>query len=127
MGEHFTQIENCDFAQCPREFVQLAATDNPKVRFCDQCQSPVYSCNSLRELKAHAQAGRCVSLMLERRDPSELQSGDLIKITSGQFQGFEGRIVEIDGAKRKARIELEIFGPGPCIVPTDAVGVINED
>lgn len=124
--EHY-RIENCEFTECPREFVRLTQTDDPKIRQCDHCSQPVYSCSSLSEFKEHTSAGHCVSLLLERRDPSELQTDDLVRITSGRFQNFYGRILNLDASHEHAEIDLEIFGPGPCVVPTTDIGVIREE
>ena len=86
----------------------------------------MYSCDSLAELYSRTQAGHCVSLALERRDASEFNRGDLVKIMAGSFETFHGRILEVDTATQSARADVEIFGPGPCLVPTADLAFIHE-
>lgn len=71
------QIENCDkrFAfQCPKQWENLAGTDDPTVRHCDACKKKVYYCRSIREAYDRAQRGECVAVDSSvRRLPGDLE------------------------------------------------------
>lgn len=40
----------------------------------------------------------------------DIQIGSPVKINEGPFKGFEGKVIEIDGARGKVRILVSIFG-----------------
>jgi len=40
----------------------------------------------------------------------DLQVGTTVKIGDGPFKGFEGKIIEIDGARGKAKLLVSMFG-----------------
>lgn len=47
--------------RCPRQWSQLVPTDDATVRYCTECQEPVYLCANDDELVVHAQANHCVA------------------------------------------------------------------
>ena len=42
----------------------------------------------------------------------QFQVGDIVRIRSGTFEGFEAVVVEIEPVLEKAVVEIEIFGRG---------------
>lgn len=51
----------------------------------------------------------------EGQDP--LKIGDIVRLLAGPFFGFMGEVVEIDAARRRLAVELDIFGrktPAQC-------------
>src|SRR5436305_13940628 len=67
-------IRNCPlpvFRQvCPREWEQLALTEDASVRHCAQCNQDVYLCSTDDETLNHARAGHCIARLIP--DASEL-------------------------------------------------------
>ena len=47
--------------RCPRQWSQLVPTEDATVRYCTECQEPVYLCETDDELVAHAQANHCTA------------------------------------------------------------------
>ncbi|HJQ34075.1 MAG TPA: KOW motif-containing protein [Pyrinomonadaceae bacterium] len=47
---------------------------------------------------------------LRRRPPQTFRLGDMVRIRSGPFAAFTGRIEGINHAKRLLKVEVEIFG-----------------
>ena len=45
-----------------------------------------------------------------RRPPQTFRLGDMVRIRSGPFAAFTGRIEGINHAKRLLKVEVEIFG-----------------
>jgi len=64
---HYGTIETCGGTRlriefrCPRQWSQLVPTEDATVRYCTECQEPVYLCATDDELVAHAQANHCVA------------------------------------------------------------------
>jgi uncharacterized protein (TIGR02996 family) len=61
------KIENCEPAfryQCPRQWENLKALNEPAVRYCSACEKKVYYCHTLDEAKSHAWQGHCVAVQL---------------------------------------------------------------
>jgi hypothetical protein len=46
---------------CPKRWDDLAATDDPAARHCDQCDRQVYLCTTDEQTIAHAKAGHCIA------------------------------------------------------------------
>lgn len=71
--------------RCPRQWSQLIPTDDATVRYCTECQEPVYLCTTDDELVAHAQANHCVAR--ESSEPfGEMLMGDIaIDFSSDQI------------------------------------------
>ncbi len=58
------EIRNCTVNfQCPKLWERLATTDDPKVRFCDQCLEHVYLVQSEEELAEQSAHRRCVAIL----------------------------------------------------------------
>lgn len=56
-------IRNCTFAyRCDRKWAELTKSDNPDVRFCNECQKNVYFCRSDDELAEAVKQDRCVAI-----------------------------------------------------------------
>jgi hypothetical protein len=60
--------------ECPRTWAEMAATSDPDVRRCAQCDDFVYFCRSDAETLEHAFAGHCIA----REEPSEAELPDLV-------------------------------------------------
>jgi uncharacterized protein (TIGR02996 family) len=64
---------------CPKRWDKLTATDDVKVRGCDQCRQPVHYCTSMPEARAHAAQGECVAIQLSLpRRPHDLELGRML-------------------------------------------------
>ena len=58
-------IENCDLKfeyKCPLKWSKLKATGNAKIKFCDDCKSSVYRCDSPEEIDKHIEMGHCIAV-----------------------------------------------------------------
>lgn len=66
-------VENCDGVnseeggivfhyQCPKQWADLAVTENSKVRMCGECKKLVFFCHSVREARGLARQGMCVAI-----------------------------------------------------------------
>lgn len=65
MQLHVVEVWNCRNAfefVCPRYFSELAATDDPTVRFCNVCQERVYQVQTPEEFVARGELGHCVAI-----------------------------------------------------------------
>jgi hypothetical protein len=74
--DDFSLIQNCDWKfefQCPRQWAQLALTDDPLVRTCAACLKDVHFCSSSDEVALHARLGHCVAVA-----PKEPNAGELM-------------------------------------------------
>jgi hypothetical protein len=47
--------------RCPLQWRALTQTDDPLVRYCDECQKPVYFCEDRGARIDHAKAGHCMA------------------------------------------------------------------
>lgn len=105
-------IRNCSEifrVGCPKQWEELAPTDNPGVRFCGQCEQHVYFCETDSETIAHARLDHCIARELP--DASELprvvlgQPGIRSPITPEQDQAGQWNVREraVDDAIRNAR------------------------
>jgi hypothetical protein len=62
--EPLKEIRNCTVNfQCPKLWKHLTITDDPKVRFCDQCYEQVYLVQNEEELAEQSARGRCVAIL----------------------------------------------------------------
>lgn len=59
-----TQIVNCMafLLECPTRWSKLVAMSDPGKRFCANCKSLVYYCDSLKTARNRAGQGQCVAL-----------------------------------------------------------------
>ena len=60
-----SDVRNCDpqfSLQCPKQWSQLASTDTPTIRFCDQCDQNVHFCLTADELNQRTSQNQCVAL-----------------------------------------------------------------
>jgi len=72
------ELEACAWAlefPCPKQWENLQATDNPKVRWCETCKNRVYFCDTIDAVRGNAQQGRCVAVSLT----VVRQTGDLAR------------------------------------------------
>ncbi len=92
--------------KCPKTWDELASTEDPNVRHCDQCQQLVHLCPSDAETIAHAKAGHCIAR--EIPDNSELprlvvgQPSEPIECTEQQLSAMRWRSRE-DGVDDSLR------------------------
>lgn len=104
-------IQNCSFEfECPRDYQRLAKTEDANIRFCSACSCNVYRCCSLDELAEHSQAGRCVSLVVTPCTSDNAKVGDIVRITSGTFEGFDATIESLDREQEAAEVMVHVFG-----------------
>jgi uncharacterized protein (TIGR02996 family) len=54
---------------CPLKWDQLSPTDEPDIRICHSCKSPVFYCHTADEARQFSSCGQCVAL--STRVPSE--------------------------------------------------------
>jgi len=47
---------------CPFTWDRLSPTDNPDIRICHTCKSPVFFCHSVEEAQLFTTSGQCVAL-----------------------------------------------------------------
>ena len=47
---------------CPLTWDQLSPTDEPDIRICHTCKSPVFYCHSVEEANQFASSGQCVAI-----------------------------------------------------------------
>jgi uncharacterized protein (TIGR02996 family) len=60
--------------RCPKTWDSLAPTDEPDIRICHDCKSPVFFCHTIGEARLFASSGQCVALSSrseERYEPEE--------------------------------------------------------
>jgi len=48
--------------RCPKTWDSLAPTDEPDIRICHDCKSPVFYCHTVEEARQFASAGQCIAL-----------------------------------------------------------------
>ncbi len=60
------RVENCRLTGwrfvCPKTWDQLSPTDEPDIRICHDCKSPVFFCQTPEEARVFASCGQCVAL-----------------------------------------------------------------
>ena len=74
-GKTFS-VENCPLAfQCNKRWSDLKKIVTEKdIRFCSDCQKPVYRIDQYTDYESHAAAGHCVALDFE----STMLLGDIV-------------------------------------------------
>jgi hypothetical protein len=78
----FGFVQNCTWKfefQCPRQWAQLALTDDPLVRACGTCLKDVHFCRSRDEAALHARLRHCVAIVPETPNASELM-GEVVEV-----------------------------------------------
>ena len=56
-------IRNCKFAfRCDRKWTALISTDNPDIRFCDDCQQEVFFCYTDSDVAEGIVRNRCIAI-----------------------------------------------------------------
>jgi len=56
-------IRNCIFGfKCSKHWEALSSTSNEGIKFCDDCQKPVYLINEQTELVKAIELNRCVAI-----------------------------------------------------------------
>jgi hypothetical protein len=133
------RVKNCPLSfafQCPRQWDKLQPTDDPRTRFCPQCQTNVHYCRSAEEARQCAATGACVALdvqlvqsksapqasedmgfitlvagRLERPPlPPALTVGRQVAITEGALQGAEGEIESIRESRGTVTVRVVLLG-----------------
>jgi len=65
LGYDSPPIELCDIEfkfACPKEWDQLALTDDENTRFCSECSRRVFYCDTIDEARFHATRNECVAV-----------------------------------------------------------------
>jgi hypothetical protein len=62
---------------CPLEWAKLQVTDNPEIRYCNQCQKNVNFCSSPEMFVNFSKKGECVALPLSVQVPRDRAPGGL--------------------------------------------------
>jgi hypothetical protein len=78
MGILFCEME----VNCPKQWDELAPTENPLIRNCSDCGKPVHFISSQNELDMAAIDGQCVAFVSEtpeRSSHSEFQQTDSLQ------------------------------------------------
>jgi hypothetical protein len=81
MGILFCEMD----VNCPKEWDELALTENPLIRNCSDCGKPVHFISSQDELDIAAIDGRCVAFVSEtpeRSSNAESQQSDSLQKAS---------------------------------------------
>lgn len=73
------EIRNCTVQfKCPKFWRQLTPTEDPKVRWCDQCSDEVHLVETEEELAEQAALGRCVAILNLSREHPEYSGEELL-------------------------------------------------
>ena len=61
-----SQIGQCNLFkfECPQQWDSMTATQNPDIRFCEQCKEAVYFCHTEEELRNRGQHGQCAAIAI---------------------------------------------------------------
>ena len=98
-------IRNCPIPVfrrvCPQQWEALTQTDQPNVRYCEQCNQNVFLVSTDEETLSHARAGHCIAR--EIPDASELPA-----IYVGQPKSSPPHTVEQEEALRLTHRERGI-------------------
>ena len=52
---------------------------------------------------------RSIGMSLRQND-LEVEVGEVVKIIEGAFAGLEGQVTEVDGEKKKLKVNIDMFG-----------------
>ena len=63
---------------CPQKWDCLARTSDFDVRFCNQCGKNVYLANSQAEFLEHKKLGRCVAVIVNRREEIGVDAAEVL-------------------------------------------------
>mgnify|MGYP000742321081 CR=1 FL=1 len=58
-------IENCEYSvkyECPLKWKNLKKTDDPTIRFCNECNKNVYQCKNENDMDEHIKLNHCIAL-----------------------------------------------------------------
>ena len=58
-------IENCEYSvkyECPLKWKNLKKTDDPTIRFCNECNKNVYRCKTEQDLDEHIKLNHCIAV-----------------------------------------------------------------
>jgi uncharacterized protein (TIGR02996 family) len=79
-----TAIENCEprFAfRCPKRWESLRLTGDNNVRFCEECQKPVFHCDTVAQAQELAWDGECVAIdSCATRREGDLHTGERMRV-----------------------------------------------
>jgi uncharacterized protein (TIGR02996 family) len=73
---------------CPLTWDQLSPTNEPDIRICHTCRSPVFFCHSVEEARQFTTSGQCVALS-SRIPPGELPQEEPEYVTIGLIANLE--------------------------------------
>lgn len=87
-------VENCPLVfQCSKRWHELKKIDSePEIRFCSDCQKPVYKVDNNSDYEKHAAAGHCVALYFNEmmigvpEIPYQVNSDISLDLNSGAVQ-----------------------------------------
>ncbi len=72
--------------RCPKTWDSLAPTDEPGIRICHDCKSPVFFCHTEEEARQFASAGQCVALSSRvRPTPPSTPADEFEHATTGML------------------------------------------
>jgi uncharacterized protein (TIGR02996 family) len=87
------QLRNCRGGgwryRCPLSWAQLSPTDQPDIRICHECRSPVFFCHTYEEARTYASCGQCVALSSRALSPAERQQESTRFVTLGRLAPVE--------------------------------------
>lgn len=93
------EIRNCTVNfQCPKLWRRLAVTDDPKVRFCDQCFEQVHLVETEEELAEKSAMGRCVAILNLSPDHPAYSGEGLLGEIEPDWSAFDKFKNKQDGA-----------------------------
>ena len=67
-------IENCEFRFdyiCPLKWSNLKKTDEPNIKYCDECSKLVYKCSSKRDYLKHSKKNHCIFLEIDNSNSAK--------------------------------------------------------
>jgi hypothetical protein len=71
------EIKDCEWeVLCPKRWDDLAKTEHPKVRFCNECNEHVFLCESAHDQLEHHRNQRCIALPIAPPEPEMFDPND---------------------------------------------------
>lgn len=71
---------NCEMAfECPKNWLELEPTANPKVKHCNTCNQNVHLCTTQEEMDKAIEDLRCIAFF----KASHINSRDIVYMTAG--------------------------------------------
>jgi len=70
------RITNCSFKyRCDNKWEDLDKTDQPKIRYCRECDRGVHHCDNKTEYQEALKSKRCIALSSESKDETNYVLG----------------------------------------------------